>query len=133
MATELTSCRLQFNTGIIAAGIPTLKPLVGKALKLSEYSNSRTPGNYGSRYGSRLGSQPRSRVQPDQYALEELSSNDGDRRSDEVQFKNKAAPYSTTIVSGRDKGGQGDDISSGDSLPIQGRKGIFIQTEVRVD
>lgn len=37
---------LQLNVGIIAACAPTLKPLVGRALKLSSYATNSKYGNY---------------------------------------------------------------------------------------
>ncbi|KAJ5788252.1 hypothetical protein N7457_003242 [Penicillium paradoxum] len=45
----------QFNTGILAACIPSLKPLASKILSLSEYASStRARGRFGSRYDSRM-------------------------------------------------------------------------------
>ena len=121
--------------GIIAACIPTLKPLVGKALKLTDFSNSRQ--NYGSRYashyGSHYGNQSHSRSRRDQYALEELGSTDGDKRSDEIQFRSKAAPYSTTITTSENNAAQSDEMISGLQSQRQDMKGIFVRTEVIVD
>ena len=117
--------------GIIAACIPTLKPLVGKALKLTDYTNSRQ--NYGSHYASHYGNQSHSRSRRDQYALEELGSTDGDKRSDEIQFRSKAAPYSTTITTSENNAAQSDEMISGLQSHRPDGKGIFVRTEVIVD
>ncbi|KAJ5933645.1 hypothetical protein N7454_005974 [Penicillium verhagenii] len=96
----------QFNVGILAACIPSLKPLVSRVLKLSEYSNSyprtRSRNVYGSRsrswsrralpripeevfptVGGTGGNRIWSIHRGDQYALQELGSRDsGDRAHD---------------------------------------------------
>ncbi|KAJ5966614.1 hypothetical protein N7481_013328 [Penicillium waksmanii] len=95
---------LQFTTGIIAACIPSLKPLVSSVLKLSEYSNSRSQGLHGSHYRSQRaatgtrgsshtmggggGNHMWSIHRGDQYALQELGSRgSGDAsNSDEVRL-----------------------------------------------
>lgn len=91
--------RIQFNVGIIAACIPSLKPLVSKALKFPEYSNTnRTRGLYGSRSRPRRtptapgGSMPTIMIRGnnpiwsihkgDQYSLQALGSRDSGSRSD---------------------------------------------------
>ncbi|KAJ5473490.1 hypothetical protein N7475_003056 [Penicillium sp. IBT 31633x] len=90
---------IQFNVGIIAACIPSLKPLVSKALKFPEYSNTnRTRGLYGSRSRPRRtptapgGSMPTIMIRGnnpiwsihkgDQYSLQALGSRDSGSRSD---------------------------------------------------
>lgn len=69
---------LQVNTGMIAACVPSVKPLVSKALKLSDYtgSTSRRYTSHNNRYGSRYASQSRSAHWPDPYDLQELHSNE---------------------------------------------------------
>ncbi|KAL5356291.1 hypothetical protein BJX96DRAFT_162360 [Aspergillus floccosus] len=101
---------VQFNIGILAACVPSLKPLVSKALKLSEYTNSRSRsrGLYGSSAGGAFTASRNSRrvwsmQRRDQYALEELQSSDasGHRDSDDVHL-NRAShgpgPTFTTKV-----------------------------------
>lgn len=94
-----TKSSIQFNTGIIAACIPSLKPLVSKVLKFPEYPNTnRTRGLYGSRSRPRRpptspgGSMPTIMIRGnnplwsihrgDQYALQELGSRDSGNRSE---------------------------------------------------
>ncbi|KAJ5921108.1 hypothetical protein N7466_009434 [Penicillium verhagenii] len=106
----------QFNVGILAACIPSLKPLVSRVLKLSEYSNSyprtRSRNVYGSRSRSRSrrvptntgGSLPTvggtggnriwSMHRGDQYALEELGSRDSGERAHDHDLNGE---YSATI------------------------------------
>ncbi|PLB48435.1 hypothetical protein P170DRAFT_360773 [Aspergillus steynii IBT 23096] len=103
----------QFNTGIIAACVPSLKPLVSRVLKLSEYTNSRSRSHvlYGSsavgrhtttrsRNSRRMWSMHRG----DQYALEELQSNDtsAPRQSDEVRFNGKNKTISSGNLNGKE-------------------------------
>lgn len=78
---------LQVNIGMIAACVPSLKPLVSKALKLSDYtnSNSRRYENHSSRHGSRYAGQSRSTEWNDPYALEELHSNEDENGSNVVR------------------------------------------------
>lgn len=83
---------------MMAACIPSLKPLVSKALKLSEYTNSRSHGNYGSRYPNQFSNRSRSIHWHNQYALQELQSNDDGRQSDEVQLKDASTNYSATVT-----------------------------------
>ncbi|KAJ5986384.1 hypothetical protein N7451_010749 [Penicillium sp. IBT 35674x] len=91
----------QFNVGILAACIPSLKPIVSRVLKLSEYSNSYPPSRniYGSRSRSRrvpnitggsihtVGASGGNRIwsthRGDLYALQELGSRDSGERGHE--------------------------------------------------
>jgi hypothetical protein len=81
---------------MIAACAPSLKPLVSKALKLSDYTHSHTRDTSGNHYASR--SRSRSMPWHNQYALEELGSNEDGKRSDEVQITNGASGYSATAT-----------------------------------
>lgn len=80
---------------MIAACAPSLKPLVSKALKLSEYA---THANTGSHFGSQFASRSRTRPWNDQYALEELQSCDEGKRSDEVRMTDRAPNYSASAA-----------------------------------
>ncbi|EAU37651.1 predicted protein [Aspergillus terreus NIH2624] len=104
---------VQFNIGILAACVPSLKPLVSKALKLSEYTNSRSRsrGVYGSSAGGAFATSRNSRrvwsmQRRDQYALEELQSSDasGHRDSDDVQLtgasRGPGPSYTTQVDAG---------------------------------
>ncbi|KAE8371429.1 hypothetical protein BDV26DRAFT_129857 [Aspergillus bertholletiae] len=89
----------QFNVGILTACVPSLKPLVSKVLKLSEYTNSRSH-SYGRRSSSRWTKNRHSHGvfsihRRDQYALEELHSQDPSMcsKSEEV----KLTPYGATV------------------------------------
>ncbi|KAJ5903318.1 hypothetical protein N7504_005701 [Penicillium tannophilum] len=91
----------QFNVGILAACIPSLKPIVSRVLKLSEYSNSypQSRNIYGSRSRSRrvpkntggslhtVGGSSGNRIwsshRGDMYALQELGSRDSGERGHE--------------------------------------------------
>ncbi|KAE8352562.1 hypothetical protein BDV28DRAFT_148912 [Aspergillus coremiiformis] len=88
---------VQFNTGILTASIPSLKPLVTRVLHLSEYTNSRSYSRriYGrtlsrrvstNRNSQRVWSIPRT----EQFSLEELRSQEW--RSDEVRL-NCVGPF----------------------------------------
>ncbi|KNG83906.1 hypothetical protein ANOM_008131 [Aspergillus nomiae NRRL 13137] len=92
----------QFNVGILTACVPSLKPLARRALKLSEYthSRSRSHGRYGRRSTGRWTSSRHSRRvfsihRRDQYGIEELHSHDVSThsQSDEV----KLTPYGATV------------------------------------
>lgn len=86
---------------MLAACVPALKPLVSKVLKLSEYgTNPNSASHFGSQFASRYGT-GRSRSRPwqsDQYALEELQSNDDGKRSDEIRITDKEPNYSATAA-----------------------------------
>ncbi|KAJ5657800.1 uncharacterized protein N7484_001449 [Penicillium longicatenatum] len=103
----------QFNVGILAACIPSLKPIVSTVLKLSDYSNSYPPSRniYGTRSRSRrvptntggsthtVGGGGGNRIwslhRGDQYALQELGSRDSGDRGHEHHPNGE---YSATIT-----------------------------------
>lgn len=119
---------LQVNTGIIAACVPSLKPLVSKALKLSDYSNSYSRRNgYNTRYGSRYASQTRSSNWNDPYALEELHSNEDSNSGAAVQ--SNAAGHSATATFY--KSGSEERILDGEASN-KPQKGIVMTTEINV-
>ncbi|GAM42414.1 hypothetical protein TCE0_044r16372 [Talaromyces pinophilus] len=119
---------LQVNTGIIAACVPSLKPLVSKALKLSDYTHSYSHRNgYNNRYGSRYASQTRSSHWNDPYALEELHSNEDSNSGTAVQAN--AAGHSATATFF--KSGSEERILDGEaSNKLQ--KGIVMTTEINI-
>ncbi|KAE8413272.1 hypothetical protein BDV36DRAFT_304282 [Aspergillus pseudocaelatus] len=135
----------QFNVGILTACVPSLKPLVRRVLKLSEYtdSRSRSHGLYGRRStGRRTGSRHSRRVfsihRRDQYGVEELHSHDLSTRSqsDEV----KLTPYGATVsFTAHAERGRLDDSSEIEeavigetSLEKRGAGGILKTTQTTV-
>ncbi|CAI7570156.1 unnamed protein product [Penicillium pancosmium] len=139
---------LQFTTGITAACIPSLKPLVSSVLKLSQYSNSRSQGPHGSHYPSQRaatgtrgsihtmggvgGNHMWSIHRGDQYALQELGSRgSGDgSNSDEVRLTqngdyNVTAAYTQNFSAA-------DETSPGHASKYGSKSGIVKTTEVIV-
>ncbi|KAF9889690.1 hypothetical protein FE257_006996 [Aspergillus nanangensis] len=125
----------QFNTGIIAACVPSLRPLVGKVLKLSEYTESRSRGVYGSGAADRWPSSRNSRRlwsahRGDQYALEELHSSDRSTRKDsnEAQSNNPAAYGSTATVIASGEGKRFEEEGGGRVDERQRTRGGILKT-----
>ncbi|KAK0384401.1 hypothetical protein NLU13_8488 [Sarocladium strictum] len=109
---------LQINLGIIVACAPTLRPLLGRALKLS--SRDRY---YGSYYGNRSGNQRSTRQRMGTFP------EDGFEMDDNVTF-NKAGQVKTTIHGGAtavyDKNGS---RSGSEEVILQGTEpGVILRT-----
>ncbi|KAJ5552476.1 hypothetical protein N7494_001854 [Penicillium frequentans] len=140
----------QFNVGILAACIPSLKPIVSRVLKLSEYSNSYPPSRniYGSRSRSRrvpkntggsihtLGGSSGNRIwsthRGDLYALQELGSRDSGERGHEYHPNGE---YSATAAYDGEWPLSGDkhQQNNGEKEGIEGIEGIVKTTEVIIN
>ncbi|EAW07060.1 uncharacterized protein ACLA_087660 [Aspergillus clavatus NRRL 1] len=134
----------QFNTAILAASIPSLKPLFNRLLHLSD---SRSRDQYDSRpRGQNSGIQSTnggrspmwSQHRGDQYALQELESNDSSKKSDPIELTTVTHPK-TAGTSSRG-GDRHEGHSAEDEQAIltewppaaRGRGGIWKTTEVIV-
>jgi hypothetical protein len=127
---DLIPCNsLQVNTGMIAACVPSLKPLVSKALKLSDYtnSNSRQYENHSNRYGSRYAGPSRSREWGDPYALEELHSNEDENGSNVIRSNLTGHGATATFYQ---SGSEEMILSNQDSNNVS--QGILMTTEINV-
>lgn len=98
------------------------------------------PGHSGNQYTNQYASRSHSRPWHDQYALEELDSNEEGKRSDEVHFAGRAPNYSATAAfsngSGSEENGSRNEEVSLDRPPqpdkTKGMGGIVLTTEVIV-
>lgn len=128
---------LQLNLGIIAACAPTLKPLVGHALKLSSRDKY-----YGEYYGNNQSHQSR---QSRGTALRSARMSRPDHTFDDMEFELSNRPYGnksnrleTTVEGGADSDGifeKGQQLSRSDSEEriLQGDpKGIVRTTEIEI-
>lgn len=130
--------------GLIAACVPSLKPLVSRALKLSSYQNTSYNRRYGDQYGGSRNtglrtigggaSHLRSRHQ-DEYGMEELESRDG-KNSDEIHLGGGQSTATATFYKGSSVGGSEEGVLEPEiqssSPPHRDAKGIIRTTEVIV-
>lgn len=127
---------LQLNIGIIAACAPSLKPLVSRVLKLSDYYPT-SASHYGSRTRGTVGlqtiggtgggggpSSARRSKHPDQYELQDLRNSDDEAKqsSEEVDFGGLGKKGHSSATATFYKGSESEGDRSGSEEMILGAR-----------